>query len=95
METIYYFLIYILFINLIGFVTMFVDKKKAIMHKYRTPEKSIFMIALLGGALGVYIGMQKFRHKTKHLNFTVLIPVIILLNIICIVYIIIKINTLQ
>ena len=85
-----YFLIYIILINLIGFFTMYIDKNKAKKGKYRISEKSIFIIAILLGGIGVYIGMYKFRHKTKHTLFTVGIPICIIINIFCIYYIISK-----
>ena len=59
---------------------MKLDKNKAKKGKYRISEKAIFIVALFLGAIGVYIGMYKFRHKTKHLTFTVGIPVFILIN---------------
>lgn len=83
-----YFLIYILFINLIGFITMYVDKKKARKGAWRISEKVIFIIAFVLGAIGVYVGIYKFRHKTKHTLFTVGIPIMIILNTICFYYII-------
>jgi len=83
-----YFVIYIIVINLIGFLTMYIDKTKAKKGKYRISEKAIFIISLLLGAIGVYIGMYKFRHKTKHISFTVGIPICIIINMFCIYYII-------
>ena len=80
MNNIFYVISYFLIINFIGFFTMLYDKKLAIKNKFRVSEKSIFVLALLGGALGVYIGMYTFRHKTKHLKFTVLIPITIIIN---------------
>lgn len=85
-----YFGIYVILINIIGFFVMKLDKHKAKNGKYRISEKAIFIIALLLGAIGVYLGMYKFRHKTKHLSFTVGIPVFILVNIISVYYIIVK-----
>ena len=68
---------------------MYVDKQKAKKNKWRIPEKSFFILSFFFlGSLGVYIGMYKFRHKTKHTLFTVGIPICIILNIICIYYII-------
>lgn len=69
---------------------MKIDKSKAKNGKYRISEKAIFIIALLLGGIGIYIGMYKFRHKTKHLSFTVGIPVCILINIFTIYYILAK-----
>ena len=81
------FAIYYIIINLIGFLVMYIDKKKAKKGSYRIREKTIFLISLLLGAIGVYIGMYKFRHKTKHTSFTVGIPICIVINIISIWYI--------
>lgn len=69
---------------------MFIDKNRAKKGNYRISEKTIFIIALLLGAIGVYIGMYKFRHKTKHLSFTVGIPVCIVINVLTIYYLISK-----
>ena len=63
------------------------DKNKARKSQRRISEKSIFTYALFLGATGVYAGMYKFRHKTKHFKFVVFIPVLIVLNIITIYYI--------
>jgi len=65
---------------------MYLDKEKSKKHKWRIPEKKLFLIALLFGSPGIYIGMKLFRHKTKHEKFTLGIPMIIILQIILIVY---------
>ena len=76
-----YLLIYLLVINLIGFFLMFVDKQKAKKGKWRIPEKTLFLIALLGGSLGTTLGMNTFRHKTKHWYFKFGMPAILILQI--------------
>lgn len=82
-------LIYIVVINLIGFLTMLLDKRKAEKGKWRTPEKTIFFITLLGGGIGTIAGMYVFRHKTKKLKFTLGLPSILIAEIIlCILYLI-------
>lgn len=73
--------IYITVMNILGFVIMGVDKHKAYRHKWRISEKSIFLAGLLGGGLGILLGMSFFHHKTKHLKFTLGIPLVILMNI--------------
>lgn len=85
-----YFATFILILNIFGFAIMYIDKNKAKKGDYRISEKCIFITALLLGALGVYLGMYKFRHKTKHLSFTVGIPICIILNIFTVYYIISK-----
>ena len=82
-----YFLIYLLIINLIGFFAMFLDKQKAKRGKWRISEKTLFLIAFVGGSLGTTLGMHTFRHKTKHLKFVIGVPVICVLWIIFLVLI--------
>lgn len=66
---------------------MVIDKNKAKKGSYRISEKFMFFVALIGGSLGIYIGMYLVRHKTKHLKFTVGIPVMFVINIMCVYYI--------
>ena len=82
--------IYLLIINLIGLLIMFIDKKKAIKGKWRIPEKTLMLIALFGGSIGTIIGMHIFRHKTKQLKFIIGFPTILITQIILIVYFLIK-----
>lgn len=80
--------IYFFIINLFAIFLMKYDKVKAINNQYRINEKTLFLIALILGGIGIYIGMYLFRHKTKHVKFTVGIPLIIILNILTIYYLI-------
>lgn len=75
-----------LFLNIIAFITTFLDKRKAIKNSWRIPEKTLFLIAAVGGSIGLYIGMRIFRHKTKKLRFSLGIPAIIILQLVAIVY---------
>lgn len=79
--------IYLILINLIGFFIMYYDKKRAIKKQWRISEAALITIAIIGGSIGEYLGMQNFRHKTKHLKFKIGIPIIIMVQIIfCIFY---------
>lgn len=79
--------IYLILINLIGFFIMYYDKKRAIKKQWRISEATLITIAIIGGSIGEYLGMQNFRHKTKHLKFKIGISIIIMLQIIfCIFY---------
>ena len=73
-----YFLIYLCLINLIGFFAMFIDKQKAKIDKWRIPEKTLFLLALIGGSLGTTLGMHVFHHKTKHWYFKFGMPLILI-----------------
>lgn len=88
MNSIIILVLYILIINLIAFFTMLYDKKMAIKGNYRVSEKTLFTLALILGGIGIYSGMYIFRHKTKHLKFTVGIPILLILNVITVCYII-------
>ena len=83
-------IMYLLTINLIGILAMLIDKKKAIKGSWRIPEKTLLIIALLGGSVGTMIGMYWFRHKTKKLKFTLGFSTILIAEIIVITYFLIK-----
>ena len=78
--------LYVIIINIIGFLIMGIDKFKAQRGYWRTPEKTIFMITLLGGGIGTVAGMYVFRHKTKKLKFTIGLPTILISEIVLIIY---------
>ena len=81
------FVVYYLIINLIGLIMMLIDKRKAIKGAYRIPEATLFCVALLGGALGTTLGMNLFRHKTKHWYFVVGMPLIFFLQLALMIWI--------
>ena len=57
-----YFIIYLIIINIIAFLAMFIDKRKAKYGKWRIKEHTLFILALIGGSVGAIIGMYTFRH---------------------------------
>lgn len=69
--------IYLLLINALGFLLMLVDKYKAKKNLWRIPEATLLGVATIGGSLGILLGMYAVRHKTKHLKFTLGVPVIL------------------
>lgn len=73
-------LIYLVVMNIIGFASMGIDKSKAKRGAWRIPEKTLFLIAILGGSVGSILGMKQFRHKTKHKTFTIGMPAILLIQ---------------
>ena len=72
---------YVIIVNLIGFLLMGIDKRKAVKHAFRIPESTLFIVALIGGSLGSLLGMYIFRHKTRHWYFVYGMPAILLLHI--------------
>lgn len=83
MEKIYWVLLGTgLIINILGYIIMGIDKKRAKKGLYRVPEKTLFLIALFGGSIGSILGMHHFRHKTKHWYFKYGMPLILILQVI-------------
>jgi uncharacterized membrane protein YsdA (DUF1294 family) len=80
------FILYLAGINLLGLYFMRTDKLRSKRGKYRIPERRFFMIALVGGSIGVFAGMRLFRHKTKHATFYVGIPAILFVQLILLGY---------
>ena len=83
--------IYLVIINLIGFLIMLVDKKKAQHSKWRIKENTLFLVAVLGGGIGTIAGMYTFRHKTQKAKFVFGFPAIIIIQILIAIMIIFKI----
>lgn len=75
------FILYLLFINVIAFFAMLIDKRRAIKNQWRISEKALIGMSVAGGSIGMLCGMQAFRHKTKHKKFTIGVPVILAIQI--------------
>ncbi len=78
--------IYLAIVNIVGFAMMGIDKRKAIRGAWRIPEASLFLVAIIGGSIGSILGMQVFRHKTKHWYFKYGMPAILILQIAIVVF---------
>lgn len=76
--------IYIAFTNILLFTLMSIDKQRAKLNQWRISEKTLFILALIGGSVGGILGIYTFRHKTKHLKFTLGFPAIVLFQIIAV-----------
>ena len=74
-------LVYLVLINLVTFLVYGIDKSRAKRGVWRVPEKTLFLLPLLGGSIGALLGMRTFRHKTKHWYFVWGIPAILLAQI--------------
>ena len=79
-------LIILVAVNLFAFVLYGIDKLKAKRGAWRIPEATLLLVAFLGGSLGAFLGMELFRHKTKHAKFKVLVPLFLVLHIALAVY---------
>lgn len=70
--------VWLIAINLVTFAVYGADKRRARRGVWRVPEKTLFLLPLLGGSVGALLGMRVFRHKTKHWYFVWGVPAILL-----------------
>lgn len=77
---------YLLGINISAFLIYGLDKFKAQRQLWRIPEITLLLVALLGGSLGAWLGMKVWRHKSKHLLFSIGLPLILALQLVWIGY---------
>lgn len=83
-------IIYFIGMNLISLILMAIDKRKARINragrrKRRIPEKNLLALAFVGGAVGTYLGMKLYRHKTRHASFVYLVPLFLGLHLVALV----------
>ena len=76
-----YAILYVVIMNILGVAVMGIDKYKAQHKLWRIPEKTLFLVSILGGSIGTWTGMYLFRHKTKHWYFKYGMPVILVVQI--------------
>ena len=89
MKLVYIIIIYLILINITGFAVMGIDKWKARKQAWRIPEKTLFLISILGGSIGSIAVMYTFHHKTKHWYFVIGMPLILIVQVAasCYIYI--------
>lgn len=81
MDVLFILIIYLLVMNILGFLLMGIDKYKAKKRAFRIPEATLFIVALIGGSIGTTLGMFTFHHKTRHWYFLYGMPGILILQI--------------
>lgn len=77
----YIIIAYFVLMNMAGLFVMLSDKKRAEKHRWRIPEKTLFLASILGGSIGTWVGMYLFRHKTKHWYFVIGMPAILIIQV--------------
>lgn len=77
----------LLTLNLLTFIIYGIDKFKAKKAKWRIPESTLLLLAVFGGSIGAWLGLQVWRHKTQHKKFYIGIPMILTLQVITTIYI--------
>lgn len=82
-----YYGLYLILMNIATFVLYYVDKRRSEQNLYRISEKTLLVMSILGGAVGGYLAMVIFRHKTRHWYFNVINIVFIIVHIVLFVWI--------
>ena len=77
---------YLLAINVVAFIMYGIDKYKAKKAKWRIPEATLLLLAVLGGSIGAWMGMKVWHHKTMHKKFKYGVPAILLIQIALMAY---------
>lgn len=69
-------------VNAVAFIMYGIDKYRARNGKWRIPEATLLMLAVVGGSVGAWLGMKVWHHKTRHRKFRYGVPAILLLQIV-------------
>ena len=77
---------YLLIINAAGLGSMLLDKWKSKHHAWRIPERTLLLIAVLGGSVGSLLGMYLVRHKTQHPKFSLGVPLILAVQVVAAIW---------
>ncbi len=84
MDVVLIIIAYVIMMNLVSFALMGIDKYKAKKKTWRIPEATLFLFAIFGGSLGSTLGMFVFHHKTRHWYFRYGLPLILIVQLVCI-----------
>ena len=81
--------LWLLIINVAALAAYGVDKLLAKLKEHapktrRIPEKTLLLLAALGGGIGAWLAMELFRHKTQHRSFRICVPLFTLIWIVVI-----------
>lgn len=71
----------ILIVNILSFVLFGIDKDRSKRGAWRIPESVLFLSAAFYGSIGTLAGMFLFHHKTKHLKFTIGVPLLFIIQV--------------
>ncbi len=81
---------YLILVNLVAICMCYIDKKRAIKHKNRIAEKTLFILNFMGGCYLFLLGMYLFNHKTKKRKFTIIVPLFVIIWTCLIYYVLVK-----
>lgn len=73
-------LVYPALSNLLSLSLFGIDKWKAKHTKWRISEKTLLLVAAIGGSIGAWVGMKLWHHKTQHKKFKYGVPLIFIIQ---------------
>lgn len=77
---------YLILVNLVAFILYGADKSYARKDKRRIPEKNLLFWAWIGGSIGALLGMKIFHHKTLKPKFAIPVPILSVIEVVCIIF---------
>jgi len=80
--TLWIMLTYLILVNISATLTMWWDKRRAKKDEWRVNEATLLVMSFIGGAIGILIGMFRFRHKTRKRSFQVITMLGLIISII-------------
>ena len=83
---------YLIVINIVTWIAFGLDKWKAKTGKWRIPERTLLLLALIGGSLGALAGMIMFRHKTRKAKFFISVPVMFVVHCVIVTVLVLKLR---
>ena len=78
---------YLLAASIITFCVFLADKYRAVKRKRRIPERVLLILSAIGGAPGAFIAMYLLRHKTRKMLFVILIPLLVIAQLSCLLFV--------
>jgi uncharacterized membrane protein YsdA (DUF1294 family) len=79
-------LIYAVLVNLIGLISMYIDKRRARRGRRRIRENTLYLIGLVGGIGGIIAGMVAFHHKTRKPGFILIAMAILFIHLVLLLF---------
>ena len=83
-----YFAIAFVIWNILTFLLMGIDKRRAVKGAWRIPERALMFCAFILGALGEIVGALVFRHKPLKWKFRLGLPLALIVNVALVILII-------
>lgn len=79
--------IYLVIINALSFLLMLIDKRKAKKNRWRIRERTLLGVSAIGGSMGGLLGMYLLRHKTLHKQFSIGIPLMLVVHLVILYFV--------